>query len=91
MIANEIDSYEKLEKFLRLELARQTQKAHTMEVELPEVWFFKLAKLICFALRDDPNERWVARGLGEDCQKYVVKMNRIFTVVKREKTTKTDD
>lgn len=90
MTVDSIDSYETLERFLRLELARQTQKANTMEIELPEKWFFKLAKLICFALKNDPNERWASYELKEDCVKYVVKMNKIFTIVKKEKGIKND-
>lgn len=90
MTVDSIDSYEKLEKFLRLELARQTQKANTMEIELPEVWFFRLAKLIKFALKNDPNEKWINYELKEDCIKYVVKINKIFTVVKKERVIRND-
>lgn len=84
MRVEDIHSYEDLQKYVKLELARQTLKRKTIELELPEEWFFKFAKLIRFSLKHDEKERGIIDEVSIDCKKYVLKVNRIFTIVKRK-------
>ena len=48
MRVDEIENYDTLEKYIRYELSQQTLERRIVDIVLPEKWFFKLAKYICF-------------------------------------------
>lgn len=84
MRAEDISSYEDLQKYIKLELATQTIKRKTVQFQLTEEWFFKLDKLIRFALKHDQNEKGVIGIIDPTCKKLVMKINKVFTVVTRK-------
>lgn len=81
MRIEEVKSYEELQQFLLYQIRVQTLASRMMKLELPEEWFFKLAKFIRFNLKNDVKEKGVVNELDKDCIKYMVKINRIYTIV----------
>lgn len=83
MKIEDINSFADLEVFIRLEIARQTKTKKSVQLELNEKWFFKFAQLIVFSLKTDPTEKHVSKEIDKDCKKYLLKINRVFTIVTR--------
>lgn len=84
MRKEDIHSYADLETYIKLEIAKQTIQRRMVELELNEEWFFKFAKLVRFALKHDLKEKGVLLEIEPQCKQYVLKVNKIFTIVKRK-------
>lgn len=84
MRSSDITCYADMETYIKLEIARQTQTKRTVELELPERFFFKLLKLIQFYLKDEPKEREAKKVFDDSIKTYWVRINRIQTEVIRK-------
>lgn len=83
MRIEDVQSYKDLEAFVKLELARQTTKRQIVEIELPPRLFFNLWKLIQFTIKYEPKERYATTEIEPECKKMQVKINKVFTIIKR--------
>jgi len=79
---SEIDSYKDLENYIRHQLALQTEGGkRRAQIKLNETWFYKLHKLIQFALKySEPTSQL---ELKDACVGYWVRINGVLTLVER--------
>ena len=82
MRIEDVTSYKELESFIRLKLSQKT--SGVLELELNEDWFFKFIKLIQFSLKDVPKERFANLPVDKSWNRFQLKIEKTFTVVKRK-------
>ena len=83
MRASEIETYDDLTRYIKLEVSRQTQTKKIVILELPEAPFKKFLKLVKFYLRDNKNEKQ-ARLMDSNIANFQVKINGFTTKVTRK-------
>lgn len=78
----EINNYIELQHYIKIELSKQiTDKKKTAEIKLNKLWFYNLAKFICFYLKYDKEEKDAKRGIKETDTYYKVIINGVKTKI----------
>lgn len=83
MRIEDIHSLVDLQDYLKYEIVQQRISRKPVEINLPSEWFCKLYKFIQFNLKYNPNEKGAKEDITEEDNKFVLKINGIFTIVKR--------
>lgn len=84
MRIEEINSYDSLQRYIRIQMATQLATKRIVAIELPEEWFFKLWKLVQFCLKYNPTELKAKEDIFPECKKMTMKVNKVFTIVTRK-------
>lgn len=84
MTHKDIQNHKDLQIFIAYEIRKQiTIKKQTVEIKLDKVWFFKLAKLIQFILKNNEEEKDAKIIIPESCTWYKVKINNVTTTFRK--------
>lgn len=83
MKVEDIHNYQDLQVYIRNQVVQQTITRKTVEIHLNDEWFFKFGKFVRFSLKHDHKERGVIPEINEDCNKFILKINGVFTIVRR--------
>lgn len=83
MRAVDINNYQDLERYIKLELAQQTTTRVKAEIELPALWFTKLIKFLRYYMRNDTREKEIQQELPKDLKKFYIEINKVRTTIIR--------
>lgn len=84
MRAEDIQTYKELQEYIKYEIVQQTITRKTVEITLNDEWFFKFHKFVRFTLKHDTKEKGVITDISQDCKKFILKINGVFTIVTRK-------
>lgn len=84
MIASEIETYQDLIKFLKLEVHKQTKESRIVRIRLSEKLFLMMVKFVQFYLRHDVNEKAARIKIDNTADRFEVRINGYLTKVEKK-------